>query len=134
MTDTTKRELKLEEIEWQGVIAYGAGKPLIANPYEEGGRYWWMWRLAWLREQERDEHEALPSTQAERAIEEQPRWERRHRLGVPVLLERVHARADMLGDLLGVPFVPIVLLDEHRNLLRTSVEELLTLDPERSSS
>jgi hypothetical protein len=123
---------RLEQIDEEGVIAYLHRRPIEENPHEQGTPAWWMWRLAYLREQQSDEYEQSPEYQVDLELAEQQRWERREKTGINELVERVCRRTRMLGGLFGhTVYVPHFLLENNRHLLRESVDELLSRVPER---
>ncbi len=122
--------IRLEEIDWEGVIAQAKGQSVDKNPHPEYSEEWWMWRLAFMREQQAQEYEASLPRQVERQIEEQSRWELREKTGINELVNRIKRRADMLGNLFASRAVPGILLEMHRRLLRESVHDLLSRVPD----
>lgn len=120
---------RLDETDLAGMVACADGMPITENPFDEGSLHWLMWRLAYLREQEREAYEDSIPRQAERALEQQPLWERREKAGINELIHRVIRRTAALGELFGIEWVPSVILEEHHRLLRESVEDLLSRTP-----
>lgn len=115
----------IADAHWEGIVAHGAGRPVADNPYSEATAESAAWLVGYLTAAEADEHDALPETQVQEAIAEQPRWERRELLGINELVRRVHERVDGYARFFGAEVDSAVLVRNARRLLTQSVQELV---------
>lgn len=124
-----ERDACLYEIWYDATMMEAASRnnrrAVDANPHPAGSLERLVFALAWEASRQSFAWEASLAGQAEEAVEEQPKWERREAIGFNEHVARVKRRVDALADLYGIPLAPKRVLVPHRQMVADAVCEML---------